>query len=241
MLVFRGSMIGRKSVIGVVPARGGSKGVYRKNLRAIAGKPLIAWSIEAAQKACLIDRLVVDTDDAEIASVVRSYGAEVPFMRPSALATDTASVIDALIHLLDRLDDAFDYVVLLQCTSPLRTTEDIDTAIELCVRSGAPACVSITMMVKPPQWMLRLDDNGRISPLLGWDGFHRRRQDLEVAYLPNGAVFMASVPWFRKQRSFFTAETIAYVMPPERAYDVDTELDLLDVERQIERVRAPGV
>jgi N-acylneuraminate cytidylyltransferase len=226
-------MIEDKTILAVVPARGGSKGVHRKNLRELAGKSLLARSIEIARRVDLIDRLVVDTDDGEIAVAARNAGAEVPSLRPAELATDTASVIDCLIHLLDRIGTSYHYVLLLQCTSPLRTSKDIENAIRLCSSAGTPACVSVSVTEKPPQWLVRLDAAGRISPLLGWDGFYQRRQDLEVAYLPNGAVFLAEVGWFREHRTFYSPATLAYLMPPERAHDIDTEDDLRLVELKL--------
>ena len=221
-------------ILAVIPARGGSKGVPRKNLRLIAGKPLIAWSIEETRRCRRIDRLVVDTDDAEIAAVARSFGAEVPRLRPAHLATDEAPIADALIDLLDFLGDPADVLVMAQCTSPLRRAADIDAALDLIDRTGAPACVSVTAAAKPPQWMLALDADGRIRPLLGWDGFRGRRQDHTPAYLPNGAVFAARVAWFRTNRGFYGPETVAHLMPADRAVDIDTEDDLRTAQAWLE-------
>jgi N-acylneuraminate cytidylyltransferase len=221
------SVIRNKNVLAVIPARGGSKGVVRKNVRPVGGKPLIAWTIEQAKSAKLIDRVMVDTDDAEIADVARGLGIDVPFLRPGELATDDALVIDALMKLIERLAQRFDYLAMLQCTSPLRLSEDIDAAIELCVRSGAPACVSVTDAGKPPQWMLEIAEEGRIRPLSGWDGFRKRRQDLPAAFIPNGAVYIAEVLWLCRTRSFYGPDTVAYVMPRARSIDLDTEEDCL--------------
>ena len=226
-------MIDDQKILGVIPARGGSKGIPGKNLRMLAGKPLLAWTIEAAQRSQSIDRLIVDTDDAEIARVAREYGAIVPYMRPAALSDDKAMIADVLVHAVEKIGDEFQYLVLLQCTSPLRTAADIDAAIDLCVRSGTPSCVSVSECAKPAQWSVKLSSDRRIHPLLGWDAFRKRRQDVERAYIPNGAVFVAKIPWFCQHRSFYAPETIAYVMPVERAADIDVEQDFVDVESRM--------
>jgi N-acylneuraminate cytidylyltransferase len=226
-------VINGQKIFAVIPARGGSKGIPGKNLRVLAGKPLLAWTIEAAQRSGSIDAVIVDTDDAEIAKVACDYGAVVPYIRPSSLADDKAMIADVLVHAIERVGREFQYLVLLQCTSPLRTVADIDAAVELCVRSGAASCVSVSECAKPPQWSLSLSSDRRIHPLLGWDGFLKRRQDLEKAYMPNGAVFVAQVPWFCKSRTFYASDTIAYVMPIERAADIDVERDFADVEARI--------
>ena len=231
-------MIDDRKILGVIPARGGSKGIPGKNLRMLAGKPLLAWTIEAAQRSQSIDTLIVDTDDAEIARVARAWGAVVPYIRPAALSDDRAMIADVLVHAVDKVGGEFEYLVLLQCTSPLRTTADIDAAIELCVRSGAQSCVSVSECTKPPQWSVALSSDRRIHPLLGWDAFRKRRQDVEQAYIPNGAVFVAQVPWFRQHLSFYAPETIAYVMPGERATDIDVEQDFVDVESRMAEIHS---
>ncbi|MBI5162525.1 MAG: acylneuraminate cytidylyltransferase family protein [Magnetospirillum sp.] len=214
------------SVLAVIPARGGSKGVPRKNLRAVADKPLIAWTIEEARRSTRIDRLVVDTDDAEIAEVARAWGAEVPFLRPPALATDTALIADVLLHLLDRIGTGISHLALLQCTSPLRTAADIDGALALCLDGGAPAVISVSATAHPPQWMVTIDAAGRLVPLLGWEDLRKRRQDLSPTFIPNGAVFAGEVGAFIANRSFYAPETAAFVMPAERGLDIDTEDEL---------------
>ena len=213
------------NILGVVAARGGSKGLPGKNLQLLAGKPLIAWTIDAAKHAASLTRGILSTDDAEIAAVGRQHGIEVPFMRPSELATDTARIEDAILHALDTLDEPFDYVVLLQATSPLRTAEDIDKTVARCIETGAPACVTVTIPSKSPYWMFKLDGEERLEPLFDLP-MGRRRQDLPAAYVPNGAVYAARVEWFREHGSFYGRETVASIMPPERALDVDSALDL---------------
>lgn len=212
----------------LIPARGGSKGVPRKNVRLLAGKPLIAWTIEAARQARCVDRVVVSTDDDEIAQVARDFGAETPFKRPEVLAQDNTPGMDVVFHALDLLP-VYDDVLLLQPTSPLRTVEDIEAIIRLRAELKAPAAVSVTEVVHPPEWMYRMDRSARLEPLLD---IHppTRRQDAQPSFALNGALYLAQVSWLLVQRSFVSMQTIGYVMPAERSADIDTELDWQWVE-----------
>src|SRR5271157_3678171 len=136
-------MIQNQSVLALIPARGGSKGVPRKNLREIAGKPLIAWAIEAGRQSRYIDRLILSSEDPEIMAQARSWGCEVPFVRPAELARDDTPGMEPVLHALTALPEEYDYVVVLQPTSPLRLAEDIDGCLETCLRQEAPACVTV--------------------------------------------------------------------------------------------------
>lgn len=220
------------SVLGVIPARGGSKGVRRKNLRTVAGKPLIAWTIEEAKKSKYIDRLILSSEDEEIINVAKSWGCEVPFVRPQELAQDETPGIEPVLHAL-RLLPAYDYIVLLQPTSPLRSVEDIDGCIKQCLEYRANACVSVTEPDKNPYWMYTLDADGKMVPLIDLKDFPVRRQDLPKVYALNGAVYVARCDWLLETRSFLTRETIAYPMPTERSIDVDTEFDLILAEAML--------
>lgn len=218
-------MIDHKKVLGIIPARGGSKGIPRKNLKLLAGKPLIAWTIEEAKKSHCLDRLILSSEDVEIIETATAWGCEAPFVRPVELAGDNTPGIEPVIHALNQLDEHYDYVVLLQPTSPLRTTEDIDGCICYCVQEGAPACVSVSLTDKHPYWMHTIDEYHRLRPLLQTSQIIRRRQDLPPIYIENGAVFMAQTDFLLKERSFTTDETLAYIMPPERSWDIDNESD----------------
>lgn len=218
-------MIGGGKVLGLVTARGRSKRIPRKNLQVLGGRPLIAWTIAAGKGSRYIDRLVVSTEDREIADVARSFGADVPFTRPEALATDDSPGIDPVLHALAALP-GHQWIVLLQPTSPLRQAADIDACLELCERSAAPACVSVAPPHCNPYWMFRLDAKGRIEPLAGWTHADSPRQDQPPAYSLNGAVYVARADWLQRQRTFLSAETLAYVMPRERSVDIDTDEDL---------------
>lgn len=216
---------GSQQVLALIPARGGSKGIPGKNIRELAGKPLIAWTIEAACAARSIDRVVVSSDDPSILDVARVWGADVPFVRPAELARDETPGIDVVLHALDRLPGV-DWVVLLQPTSPLRTAEDIDAAVARCRGMGAPACVSVTEAQTPPWWMFRLSREGYLCSFLPDGERPLRRQDAPALFSLNGAIYVARADWLRQSRSFLTEETVAYVMPPERSVDIDTPLDL---------------
>jgi len=220
-----------ESVLALIPARGGSKGLARKNIRSLAGRPLIAWTIEAAQCARGLERIVVSTDDSEIAEVARACGADVPFLRPAELAADDSALIPVLLHALDWLERHRrfrpQYVVLLQPTSPLRSASDIDSAIELAFDKDAHSVVSVCPAKCHPYWAKRVADDGRLEHLLpdAEKYLSRQRQALVPAYRPNGALYLVRHDVLREQRTFYTNRSYAYVMPEERSLDIDTAWD----------------
>lgn len=216
-------MIKGLTVLAVIPARAGSKRFPGKNLAVLGGKPLIAWSIEAARSSRFVDRIVVSSDSTKIIDEARSFGADAPFVRPAHLAADGASTWDTLAHALDEVA-GFDLVVLLQPTSPLRTTADVDAAIQLSVDRGSPV-VGVCRASKPPEWLYYLEDD-HMEPVVGGDRVVSRRQDARPAFAINGAVYVASVESLRENQGFLGADTLAYEMPPERSVDIDDELDL---------------
>lgn len=214
------------TVLALIPARGGSKGIPRKNIAPIAGRPLIAWTIAAAL-AARVDAVVVSTDDADIAEIARAAGASVPFLRPAALAQDDTPGLDPVLHALDMLP-GYEQVMLLQPTSPLRTAADIDAALALG-RADALSVVSVTEAATHPYWTYTLDGEGRMVPLVDADK-GARRQDLPVVHALNGAIYLADAAWLRAGRRFVDGGTRAYVMPPERSVDIDTPFDWLVAE-----------
>lgn len=222
-------MIKGTSVLAIIPARGGSKGVPRKNIRDVAGKPLIAWTIEEAKKSKYIDRLILSSEDPEIIEVAKKWGCDVPFVRPAELAEDATPGIAPVLHALNALPE-YGLVVLLQPTSPLRNVVDIDGCIELCLREDACACVTVTEPDKSPYWMYRLDKTGRMFPLINTPERDSRRQELPKVYALNGAVYVARSEWMREKKTFVTEQTVAYFMPKDRSADIDTELDLICVQ-----------
>jgi N-acylneuraminate cytidylyltransferase len=219
-------VIAGNKVLAIIPARGGSKGVPRKNIRLLAGKPLIAWTIEEAKKSKYIDRLILSSEDDEIMQVAGDYGCEVPFKRPIELAQDDTPGVEPIIHALHTLKGRYDYVVMLQPTSPLRTAADIDECMEKCAASDAPACVSVSEVEQSPYWMYRLDKKMRMLPLINSGTLISRRQDLPPVYILNGAVYVARSEYLLTQKSFITDETVGYEMPLKKSLDIDNEYDL---------------
>ncbi|MBU5253536.1 acylneuraminate cytidylyltransferase family protein [Lysinibacillus sp. JK80] len=214
--------------LAVIPARGGSKGVPGKNIRLLAGKPLIAWTIEAAKRSKYITTTIVSTDDEEISTVAIEYGAEVPFIRPAHLAEDDTPGVAPILHALEQCPD-YDYVVVLQPTSPLRTAEDIDGTIEKMFKNDGDFCVSVAEASQSPYWMYTLNKDDVMQPLID-SPLVVRRQELPKAYILNGAVYVAKVEELKKTESFITSETVAYEMPEERSFDIDVEKDFLVCE-----------
>jgi CMP-N,N'-diacetyllegionaminic acid synthase len=209
--------------VGLIPARGGSKGIPRKNIKPLAGKPLIAWTIEAALRSQRLDRVVVSTEDEEIADVARRHGADVPFMRPAALAQDATPGVEPALHALSQIPEC-DALVLLQCTSPLRTSADVDESIALAERLDAPSVVSVTAPRDHPYWMFNLRERGRLEPLMDVPEV-ASRQDLPPVYAMNGAIYFARAAWLRSTKTFVTRESVGYVMPADRSVDLDTPVD----------------
>jgi N-acylneuraminate cytidylyltransferase len=224
-------VIGERKVLALIPARGGSQRLPGKNILSVCGRPLLAWSIDAARGSRCIDRVVLSSEDEAIIAAARACGCEVPFRRPDVLASDTASTTDVVLHALDALP-GYDVVVLLQPTSPLRTASDIDAACEKFATSSAPACVSVSRVEQNPYWMYRLGDDDALLPIIE-PSEAARRQDLPDVYMLNGAVYIAATAWLRQTRTFLTRDTVAHVMPVDRALDIDTAADLEVFKRSV--------
>jgi CMP-N,N'-diacetyllegionaminic acid synthase len=230
-------VISGQRVLAVIPARGGSRGVPRKNVRDLAGKPLIAWTIQEALRSQYIDRLVLSSEDAEIMRIAQSYGCDVPFTRPADLSRDETPGVAPVLHALGELP-GYDIVVLLQTTSPMRTAADIDGCVEHMIDSGASACVSVTAAQQSPYWMFTMDSRGIMEPLLKADSRALRRQELPAVYALNGAVYAAKCDWLLEYETFITRETVGFLMPQDRSLDIDTELDLRIAQCIVQQVRA---
>jgi CMP-N,N'-diacetyllegionaminic acid synthase len=215
--------------LALVVARGGSKSIPRKNLAPLAGRPLIAWTIEAALRCGAVSRVIVSTEDEEIAAVARAHGAETPFLRPRELAADDTPTIPVVMHALQCLQDEEGYspdrVVLLQPTSPLRTAGDITAAIALAEARAAESVISVTPAWSHPHLAKRITTDGLLEDFAAQPQVERR-QDLEPAYALNGAIYIAARSLLNERQTFYGARTYAYVMPPERSIDVDTAWDL---------------
>ena len=220
--------MGFDNIIAIIPARGGSKGVPRKNIRLLRGKPLIVYSIEAAIASQYLTRVIVSTEDTEIAECAKKYGAEV-VERPESLARDDSSPIDVIIQVLDFIKkdkgQEPELVVLLQPTSPFRTSEDIDKAIEKFHSSQCESVVSICACQKTPYKTLIIE-NEKLIPFIDAKHLHASRQSLPTVYYPNGAIYIAPPSILREKKTFHVKKSVPYFMPPERSFDIDTELDL---------------
>lgn len=207
----------------LIPARGGSKGIPRKNIRMIAGRPLIVWTIEAALRAPGLSEVIVSTDDPEIADVARAAGASVPFLRPAELARDETPGLDPVLHAIGLLPE-HDSVLLLQPTSPLRTTADIGACLEMAATAAASSVVSVSAPATHPYWTYEMTADHRLNSVFEADK-GARRQDLPPVFAVNGAMYFADIDWLQQGRRFVGPETLGFVMPPERSVDIDTMLD----------------
>tara|TARA_R110001606_G_C15397377_1_gene652373 strand:+ start:5776 stop:6495 length:720 start_codon:yes stop_codon:yes gene_type:complete len=216
-------------VLGLITARGGSKSVPGKNIRPLAGKPLIVWTIEAALASGRIDRLILSTDSVEIAEVAKAAGCEVPFMRPAALATDSATSNDVIRHALETIDSTHDRVVLLQPTSPLRNPQDINGCLDAQAASGGPFAVSVCVADPPPEYIFRVGADQRLSPVVQGPKASRR-QDLSASYALNGAVYAFERTWFFATGGLQVSDAVPYIMPADRSIDIDTEMDFMFAE-----------
>ena len=217
-------MINNKKILAVITARAGSKRLPNKNILNLAGKPLIAWTIDEAKKSKYIDKLIVSTDSKKIAEISKYYGAEVPFMRPLKLAIDTADSISVLKHSIEFFKNKFDYILLLQPTSPLRTVKDIDKAI-IILNNKTKAVVSVCETEHSPLWSNILPEDLSMKNFIRSEIKNKRSQDLPKYYRLNGAIYIAETKYFYKNNGFLGDKTNAYVMSQQNSVDIDTELD----------------
>ena len=225
-----------KSVIAIIPARGGSKGIHKKNIRKFAGKPLIIHTVHAAKRSKNIQHTIVTTDDTEIADITGKEDV-IMVLRPPEFATDISPTIDAVLHAIQEIKKQSiypDVVILLQPTSPLRTSEDIDNALSLYQNGNCDSVISVTPVPHPPYWDMIIDEP-YLKPIFNQECLLKRRQDLPTAYMPNGAIYISSLDYLKKERSFYGERVIPYIMPANRSIDIDSETDLLLGELIIQR------
>lgn len=226
-------MYKNRRILAIIPARGGSKRLPGKNTKLLAGKPLIAWSIEAASKSRYIDRVIVSTDCDDIKKAALAAGAEVPFMRPPDLATDTASGMDVFLHAINWAQEnstPCDLVMILQPTSPLRKEHDIDQAIESLDSRQGKAIVSVCAAEHHPLWCNTLPGDGSMKDFLRPEILNKNSQELPQYYRLNGAIYLIEINELLKSKSFYGPETFAYVMPAARSIDIDTLEDFVMAE-----------
>ncbi len=222
-------------MIAFIPARGGSKGLPGKNIRILDGKPLITYTIEAALNARSVHRVIVTTDSIEIAEIAKDAGAEVPFLRPEYLSSDTASAVDVYIHAAEYMKDVFSeeierFFVLLP-TAPLRTSKHIDEAFEDYSNYNARTLISVTEAETPPSWYLRINDKQMLSNA-GFDSGDciQNRQNNAKFYIPNGAIYILDYNLLKNKRTYYCSNTVAYIMNRTDSIDIDTIEDFMYAE-----------
>jgi CMP-N,N'-diacetyllegionaminic acid synthase len=227
-------MIGGLRVLAIIPARGGSKGIPRKNIRSLAGKPMLVWTVEQARASRYIDRTILSSEDDEVIRIARAAGCDVPFVRPVELAADDTPGIEPALHALRSLP-GFDVAVLLQVTSPLRTPDDIDGAIEKCLAADGQSVVSVTPVPRHASMLFELGEGDRLRTPSGHSPVRTilARQLLPPMFELNGAVFLGRVSTLERDRSFLNEGTVGFVMPVERSLDIDTEGDFLLAEQAL--------
>ncbi|MEY8333919.1 acylneuraminate cytidylyltransferase family protein [Lachnospiraceae bacterium 47-T17] len=221
-------MIQNKKVLAVIPARGGSKGIKNKNILELHGKPLIAYTIEAAKGSAYIDAVVVSTDSERIKRISEEYGAWVPFMRPGALAGDETPTVDAVLHVIETLKAegyAYDILVLLQPTSPLRTASDIDGALDVFFAQQCRPVAAVSKVSDHPILMRTVGEDGAMEKLLPVKSTVRR-QDLPAYYKINGSIYV-NLTGDLNENTSFNDNPAAFIMPGERALDIDEMVDVL--------------
>lgn len=222
-----------KSILALIPARGGSKGIPGKNIKELAGKPLIAYTIEAAKCVPSISRVIVSTDSQEIADIAKQYGAEVPFLRPEELASDTSKTMDAVMYTLDKLaaqGEIYDYLVLLQPTSPLRTEDDIEGCIQKALECGQDV-VAVSEVQDPPVLIRRMEKTGKLFSLLSGSSTVRR-QDMQAYYRVNGSIYVNQVDRLSADTSL-NDNPVGYIISREHSVDIDEPIDFEIVEHYI--------
>lgn len=229
-----------KRILALIPARGGSKGVPRKNLRKLCQKPLIGYSIDVANESKLITDIAVTTDDDEIADVSREFGCNVPFKRPDFLASDTAKTIDVCLHALEFYQKNgidFDILVLLQPTSPLRNVEDLDGTIEKLIRnSQSKSCITLSPVgaCHPNYLYKRMKNDNVFTPMIEEQEQGERRQEFATFYYRNGAVYAVRVDFLLHSKKLMEEKSLGYIMPEERSVNIDCEYDFLLAEKLME-------
>lgn len=218
----------KPNILAVIPARGCSKGIPGKNIVPFAGKPLICYTVEAALRAKYLKHVIVSTDDADIAKIAKDCGADVPFLRPSYLSQDDSSSVSVLKHALSFIEESegslFDFVVLLQPTSPLRDEKNIDLAVEKMLETGSDSVISVCKVKHHPFWNFVLQDD-RLHSIISNDDKSSRRQDLPQTYAPNGAVYVIKRDVLLKENTVFGKDLRGIIMPSDESIDIDDYYD----------------
>ena len=211
------------STIALIPARGGSKGIKRKNIKTFYSKPLIYWSIKIAQESEYIDRVIVSTEDKEIANVAKEFSAEVPFFRPKIFSKDDSPGIESVLHAIEMLPECKD-ILLMQPTSPIRKLEDIEGIFKLRAKYNSSSAVSITKNTKHSDLFFKLEINSKITPISGNFDI-KPRQQYSDNYILNGSLYLSTTESILKNKSLITQDTLGYIMDPRYSVDIDTPFD----------------
>lgn len=225
--------------IAIIPARSGSKGLRDKNIKELCGKPLIAWSIESAQKSGCFDEIMVSTDSEQYAEIARKYGASVPFLRSEVTSSDTASswdMVDEVLEGYKKLSREFDTFCLLQPTSPLRTAQDISTAYELYQKKANFAVVSVCEAEHSPLWCGHLRDSQEFENFIDVNSM-KQRQAGGKFYRLNGAIYIVDIERFKTDRFLYQKGSYAYIMRQDQSVDIDTDTDFQFAELLMKRKR----
>ena len=225
-----------KKIIAIIPARGGSKGLPNKNIKNMHGKPLIAWTIQSALSSEFLDTVFVSTDSKEIRDISIDFGSEIPFMRPSIFAQDNSPSWEVVIHVLDEFKKAgkeFDYIALLEPTSPLRKKDDIDNAIKKLINdNNAETLVSLgEIHMEHPTIVKKLNDQGLVKPYIDHSKNIYQRQQMDNAYFPYGVIYLSKVDAFYRQKKFYTEKTIAFLIERWQNFEIDDSLDFEIIEK----------
>ncbi|WP_299060616.1 acylneuraminate cytidylyltransferase family protein [uncultured Polaribacter sp.] len=213
-------------VIAIIPARGGSKGIPRKNIVNFKGLPLIQWSIDAALKSKYITNVVVSSDDDEILELANKSKDVVKIKRPIELAQDNSKTEPVLIHVLNTIKNDYDYLILLQPTSPLRTSEDIDLAFDNLLKSNATSLISVCKLQHHPYKTFKINNNGFLEGIINNSFPFLPRQELPETYRANGAIYIVKVNEFLKEGKLLTQKTIHFEMSEKNSLDIDSKKDL---------------
>lgn len=215
-------------MLAIIPARGGSKGVPFKNIKNLGSHPLIHYTINAAKESKFITRIIVSTDDQNIADIALREGAEVPFLRPQELASDKAKAIDNYLYTIEKINEIektnINEFIVLQPTSPFRDSSDIDNAIEIFRKEKSDSVISIVETDHPPFWYKKIDKDGILKDIFKGEN-SLNRQEYFNTYVPNGAIYILNYNTLRKNLSYYTENTYPYVMTKEKSIDIDTFLD----------------
>lgn len=235
-------MYNNKTILAIIPARGGSKGLQDKNIKDLCGKPLIGWTIEQSKASKFIDEIFVSTDSLKIANVAKEFGVNVPILRPEELAKDSSSSMDVVDHVLsyfENINTFFDYILLLEPTSPLRKVDDLDSAIKLAVENeSVDGVISLgEVHMEHPMIVKKLNQKGKIESYIENVKKISQRQQTDKAYFPYGVVYMIKTKVFKNSRTFYTNNVIPYFIERWQNYEVDDIYDFIAIEAILKKIK----